>query len=244
MVVVTMTSWIKRINNVKPVIERIINGTKLPDVVYLNLSVQEFPNRENNLPQDLVKFIKDNPIIKINWVEGENTKSMKKIFPILKYLEDDDIIMCIDDDMLLPYDILESRLDDFYRYNGKFGIAGFKTHALKFIKLFDVGVTSVYSKKMLNNWEKFVDSYVIKTYHDDRTYLYIMWLNGYMNKPCSKYDGSYLLSKCDYQQNDGMFENKIHLNDEKYDKYILPRLKKLTGKDVLQSFGYFKRNKV
>lgn len=239
-----MTSWSKRINNVKPVLERIINGTKLPDVVYLNLSVQEFENLESDLPEDLVNFVKDNSIIKINWVHGENTKSMKKIFPILKYLEDDDIIMCIDDDMLLPYDILESRLNDFYKYDGKFGIAGFKTLALNFFNLFNVGTTSVYSKKMLNNWEKFVDDDVIKTYHDDRTYLYIMWLNGFLNKPCSGIDGLYLLNKCGFQPNDGMFSNNMFFNDKKYDKYIVPKLKKLTGKDVLQSFGYFKKNRV
>ena len=43
---------------------------------------------------------------------------MKKVFPILQYLEDDDIIIDIDDDMLLPKDFIESRINDFER-NGK-----------------------------------------------------------------------------------------------------------------------------
>ena len=39
--------------------------------------------------------------MKINWVEGPNTKSMKKVFPMLKYVDDDDILMTLDDDHLL-----------------------------------------------------------------------------------------------------------------------------------------------
>ena len=36
---------------------------------------------------------------------------------------------------------------------------------------------------------------IIKTYNDDRTYAYILWLSGFLNKPCSKYDVKELL-KC------------------------------------------------
>ena len=35
---------------------------------------------------------------------------MKKILPILKYLQDDDIIIDADDDILFPKDLIESRL--------------------------------------------------------------------------------------------------------------------------------------
>ena len=53
-VVVTMTSWTKRIGNCAQVIKTVLNNTMKPDAVYLNLSVVEFPNRESNLPKDLV----------------------------------------------------------------------------------------------------------------------------------------------------------------------------------------------
>ena len=53
-VVVTMTMATKRIGQCAKVIETVVNNTRQPDAVYLNLSVVEFPNRESNLPKDLV----------------------------------------------------------------------------------------------------------------------------------------------------------------------------------------------
>ena len=43
---------------------------------------------------------------------------MKKVFPILKYLKDDDIIIDADDDILFPNDLIESRVSDFKK-NGE-----------------------------------------------------------------------------------------------------------------------------
>ena len=42
---------------------------------------------------------------------------MKKVFPILKYLDDEDIILYIDDDILYPRDYVQSRLLDFKKFN-------------------------------------------------------------------------------------------------------------------------------
>ena len=58
----------------------------------------------------------------LNWVE-DNYKSMKKVFPILPYLEDEDVIIDIDDDMILPRDFIESRMNDFKKYGCKYPIS-------------------------------------------------------------------------------------------------------------------------
>ena len=99
-----MTSWTKRIKNVKSVVERIMKNTLQPDRLYLSLSVEEFPNRELDLPKDLVNYFNSDNRLIFNWVEGENTKTMKKVFPVLQYLEDDDIIIPMDDDIMYPLD--------------------------------------------------------------------------------------------------------------------------------------------
>ena len=54
MIVVSITSWVKRIGYVKKVIESIMDNTIQPDRVYLNLSKSEFVNVE--LPKDLVTY--------------------------------------------------------------------------------------------------------------------------------------------------------------------------------------------
>jgi hypothetical protein len=115
-VVVTMTSWTKRIGNCHQVVKSILNNTVKPDIIYLNLSVAEFPKREKDLPKDLVQLANKQSTFKINWVDGKNTKSMKKVLPILKFLDDDDFIIYTDDDILMPKNLIESRLKDYAKY--------------------------------------------------------------------------------------------------------------------------------
>ena len=116
MIVVTMTSWVKRIGSVKRVVESIMDNTIPPDKVYLNLSRDEFESVGVELPKDLVDYFNSDERLVINWVDGENTKSMKKVFPTLEYLDDDDIIITADDDILFPLDLIESRLEDFNKH--------------------------------------------------------------------------------------------------------------------------------
>ena len=106
---IALTSYPKRINNCVRVINSVLDNTVKPDRIYLTLSHKEFPDWEQSLPNDLYRLIMTSNKVILNWVE-ENTKSMKKVFPILPYLEDEDIIIDIDDDMLLPNDFIESRM--------------------------------------------------------------------------------------------------------------------------------------
>ena len=117
MIIVTMTSWVKRIENVIPVVESVMKNTIQPDRLYLNLSVEEFQNKELDIPKGLVDYFNNNDRLILNWVDGKNTKSMKKVFPILEYLDDDDIIINLDDDALLPNNFIESRYNDFKTEN-------------------------------------------------------------------------------------------------------------------------------
>ena len=101
-----------------------MDNTFKPDIVFLNLSEAEFPNRELELPTGLVQLSKDDPTFKINWVSGPNTKTMKKVFPILPLLNDDDIIIDIDDDLDLPRDFVQVRLQEFIEHSRMFPISG------------------------------------------------------------------------------------------------------------------------
>jgi len=105
--IVTMTSWKKRIENVEKVLKSVLNNTVLPDLIIVNLAIEEFPNKENDLPLGLNELIKSqNGLIEINWLKN-NTKVWKKIFPtLLKYPNDTSIN--IDDDFIYPNDIIET----------------------------------------------------------------------------------------------------------------------------------------
>lgn len=240
MIVVCMTSWVKRIKNVKSVVETIMKNTLQPDRLYLSLSTEEFPNRETDLPKDLVEYFNSDDRLILNWVEGENTKTMKKVFPVLQYLNDDDIIITADDDILFPEDLIESRINDFNKFEKKYSITSNKKIASVFNNMYVVSAISLYTKRMLKNWDRYIDSDIIGTYNDDRTYLYMLWFNGYLNKPCTRYGVNELLTKFGINIDDsGLSKNKQITIGKRYDEVASKRLKQMVNKDINNMFGYF-----
>ena len=240
MIVVAMTSWIKRIDSVKRVVESIMANTVIPDRVYLNLSKTEFESNGVQLPQDLVDYFNSDERLIINWVEGENTKCMKKIFPILEYLDDDDIIISADDDILFPCDLIENRVNDFNNFGKKYSITSNTKRASAFIDMYVVSAVSLFTKRMLKNWDKYIDIDIINTYNDDRTYLYMLWLNGYLNKPCTKYNVTELLEGYSLNMDEtGLSKNKQITIGKRYDSVAIKRLSKLSNKNIKDMFGFF-----
>lgn len=242
MIVVCMTSWVKRIKNVKVVVESIMKNTLQPDRLYLSLSVDEFPNRELDLPKNLVNYFNSDNRLILNWVEGENTKTMKKVFPVLQYLEDDDIIITTDDDILFPTDLIESRLKDFNDFGREYSITSRQSYTGDFDGMYIVGPTSVYTKHMLKNWELYVTDDIIKTYNDDRTYIYMLWLNGFLNKPCTKYS----ISELNKEYGLSLTETSISASKQvifakKYNDIANERIKQMSDKSIYDMFGYFRQ---
>ena len=109
-IVVTMTSWKKRIEYVSISILSLLKQTVKPRSIELNLSEEEFPNKENDLHKDLIELTKIYPI-NINWV-GSNVKSFKKLIPTLKkyWNEKDLYVFTADDDVVYEYNMLEKFL--------------------------------------------------------------------------------------------------------------------------------------
>lgn len=243
MLVVTMTSWTKRIGNVKRVVESIMDNTVKPDRVYLNLSRTEFEGIK--LPKDLVEYFENDERLVINWVDGENTKSMKKVFPILKYLDDDDLIINMDDDMNIPKDFIEVRVNEFKSNGGKNPISGSnnpRCHTNKCLYGHTYNViccTSIFQKKMLNGWDKIVDSELMKTYNDDYIYTLLMLMNGYRIIPTSKistHTGIGPRKISSYNDNDGMGRQRVYKRNGEVLAIFEKKYKKVFGKEYKNLF--------
>lgn len=124
--IVTMTTWYRRIENIPMVLDSILSQTKKPDKIVINLSEEEFST--NPIPMGVKEYIKNNSNkIEVQWIKGPNTKQWKKILPtMLRY--QNDAIVCIDDDATYPSDMLQV-LWDAHRNNPGHPISGFNTNA-------------------------------------------------------------------------------------------------------------------
>jgi hypothetical protein len=101
--VVTLTSWKNRIKYLHDFLF-VFFKTQLekPDIFYIWLSIDEFPNKEKDLDDKLVKFISDHNI-NLMWLNGNDTVFKRwNVFP--KHLND--IVISIDDDRVYPFDLI------------------------------------------------------------------------------------------------------------------------------------------
>lgn len=99
-IIVSLTSYPKRINTVAVTIKSLLNQSIKPDVLILWLSEEEFPNRI--IPESISSL--QNEFFEVRWCE--NLKSYKKLIPALRHYPDD-IIITVDDDVDYPPNLIE-----------------------------------------------------------------------------------------------------------------------------------------
>ncbi len=101
-IIVSLTSYPARIETVNQTIESILYQTKKPYKVILWLAPEQFPNKEQDLPKQLLDLIPQG--LTIDWYH--DIKSYKKLIPtLIKY--PNDIIVTADDDILYEKEWLE-----------------------------------------------------------------------------------------------------------------------------------------
>lgn len=106
-VIVSLTSYKPRINDVKYAVYSLLNQTLPPDKLILWLDEDSFPQREENLPRDLLRLRKFG--LTIDWCE--NLRPYKKLIPVLEKYPDD-IIVTADDDIFYRPDWLKILYDE------------------------------------------------------------------------------------------------------------------------------------
>ena len=109
--IVSLTSYPRRINVVPQVINSLLRQSLKPDMVILWLAENEFPERERNLPKTLLRYVKFGLTIK--WCH--NIRSYKKIIPAL-YCFPNDVIVTADDDSIYPEYWLERLYSSYLRF--------------------------------------------------------------------------------------------------------------------------------
>lgn len=105
-VIVSLTSYGKRIANLPRVLDTIFSQTIVPDLVVLNLAFGEM------IESEVRKYLEEHEV-EINWVV--DTKVYKKLIPTLRKYPDACVIS-IDDDFLYPSNMIEDFISMHKKY--------------------------------------------------------------------------------------------------------------------------------
>ena len=109
--IVSLTSYPKRINTVHKTIESLYDQRVKADKIILWLSPEQFPNKEEDLPETLLN-LKEKGLI-IDWYQ--DIRSYKKLIPTLKKYPHS-IIITADDDIIYSYYWIERLVRSFVEH--------------------------------------------------------------------------------------------------------------------------------
>ena len=111
-IIVSITSYPKRIGTVDQVLQTIYTQHKQPDEVVLWLAEDQFPGKEADLPDALVQLTQENRLT-IRWCD--DLKPHKKYFYAFQEYPDD-LVITIDDDLQYPPDTIASLYASYLLY--------------------------------------------------------------------------------------------------------------------------------
>ena len=110
-VIVSLTSFPERINTVIKTLKTLLIQTMKPDMVLLWLAPEQFPNREDDLPEELLELKKYG--LTIDWYK--DIRSYKKIIPTLKKYSEA-VIITTDDDIYYAPDTVETLYNSYLEH--------------------------------------------------------------------------------------------------------------------------------
>ena len=125
-VMVSLTSFPFRIRTVHKVIASIFLQSRVPDKIILWLAESQFPNKEKDLPTELLEYVSFG--LEIKWV-NDDLKSHKKYFYAIKEYPEN-IIITIDDDLIYYPDMIEKLLKSYILFPN--AISTMRTHFINF----------------------------------------------------------------------------------------------------------------
>lgn len=116
-VIVSLTSWPKRINNVATVVKSLLNQEVKPDIIQINLSKDEFEKRELDLPEELNDVLSKYKNVVVEWIDG-NDGVFKKIIPTLKrHYGESYFLLSVDDDWIYREDYIRIMIENIRKYD-------------------------------------------------------------------------------------------------------------------------------
>jgi len=110
--IVSLTSFPQRMYDIHICLYSLMRQSLKPDEIVLYLGIEQFPNKEQDLPQEVLKLKENGLTIKFT----KDIKSYKKLIPALKEYPND-IIITADDDVLYKIDWFEKLYNAYQEDN-------------------------------------------------------------------------------------------------------------------------------
>ena len=110
-IIISLTSFPDRIPTLHRSLASLLNQTLKPDMVILWLAKEQFPDLENNLPEEILNLKEFG--LSIRWCN--DIKSYKKLVPALKEFPHD-IIVTADDDVFYDRTMLEKLYNSYKKF--------------------------------------------------------------------------------------------------------------------------------
>lgn len=159
-IIISLTTYSQRIDNIPIVLDTVFNQSLLPDFVILNLAYDEV------VPKDVRTYIQRHEVV-VNRVP--DTKVYKKLIPTLRNYPNDCIIT-IDDDFIYPKGMIE----DFMNIHEKYPHNPISGNRIVFFgRQCHCGCASLVKKEFFGDYLDLIDDEVIKNCpSDDIVYTY------------------------------------------------------------------------
>lgn len=124
-IIVSLTSFPQRIDKVYIAVSSIFQQTKKPDMVILWLAESQFPNREKDLPLELLEYQTFG--LQIRWCKEDIRPHKKYYYAMQEFPED--IIITIDDDLTYDSHMIEKLFVSYLHYPN--AVSTVRTHLVK-----------------------------------------------------------------------------------------------------------------
>lgn len=220
-IIVSLTTWEKRINNLSVVLDSIFSQTVIPDLVVLNIS------NSLSLPIEIEEYlVKHN--VEVNRVK--DTKVFKKLIPTLKKYPHD-CVVSIDDDWIYPREMIQEFVSLHKQFpnnpiSGKKELCGGIT--------VHCGCASLTKASFYNNIDLIDEDVMANCKSDDIVYSYFAAQSGH---PYIWTENNYYTNMIAYNSNDAYTnQNLIEKNsDIKTFEYLVNRFGNL--KNIYECFN-------
>ena len=217
--IITLSSWPGRISNVVPVINSILHNSILPTDIVVNLAKPDW-----NIPEDivvdldyletfknddfadLIDLARKNPIIKLNWYNDSALKSWKKHLYVLDNYSENDVVICIDDDILYSEVFIETMLKSYNYYGREFPITSITSSYCQGMFAF-CGHSTLYRPGDFKGYKEYITPEILHMFPEDNHLLNILHLNKKLLLPVI--GRNYLFKDLNYNQGDSNFGNGV-----------------------------------